>query len=568
MQNAPVMRVRSRLSSACRLSALAGLFALHACGGGQSSPAPSSQNLRTQGALVPVTIRIDMPPATSSLKRRPAYLSQGTQSITISVNGGTPVAQNLTPAGGNCSTPSFSAGPVCTLITSAPVGSDTFTFVTYDQTNGAGNKLSQNTVMQQIVAGQLNAVSVTLEGIPVTVLIAALPNQSDVTQQSAMSYTITGTTPVYFLVEALDADADVIVGVGTPTLTVTGGSQLSVTTVANNPNEFALTPAVGSSSATLSALATGVDGGTANAAASFTLQLTGPGTSIEFPLSAPSSPWAITSGPDGNLWFTEVTGNKIGKITTSGTITTYSVLTSESAPFGITAGPDGNLWFSENGADRIGKITTSGTVTEYPIASRPGGVTSGPDGNIWFAANGAVGYVTTAGQAHQFSIDSGSGDASNITTGPDGNLWFTALNISTSPATGEIGKINTAGTSETEYTLPAGSSAAGITVGPDGNLWFCDQGANKIGKITTAGVITEYPISGSEPNGIVLGPNGNLWFAAEGSSQIGQITTAGVATLYSTVTPMASPVGIAVGSDGNIWFTEWSSAGKIGKLLP
>jgi streptogramin lyase len=40
----------------------------------------------------------------------------------------------------------------------------------------------------------------------------------------------------------------------------------------------------------------------------------------------------------------------------------------------------------------------------------------------------------------------------------------------------------------------AGSSPTSITVGPDGALWFTEQTGNKIGRITTAGVITEYPI--------------------------------------------------------------------------
>ena len=37
---------------------------------------------------------------------------------------------------------------------------------------------------------------------------------------------------------------------------------------------------------------------------------------------------------------------------------------------------------------------------------------------------------------------------------------------------------------------------------------------NKIGQITTAGVITEFPIptASSGPYGIAAGPDGNLWF--------------------------------------------------------
>jgi streptogramin lyase len=72
----------------------------------------------------------------------------------------------------------------------------------------------------------------------------------------------------------------------------------------------------------------------------------------------------ITVGPDGNLWFTETKG-RIGKISTTGTITEYSGGLPESvSPAGITTGPDGKLWFSEGNSNKIGTITTSGTITE------------------------------------------------------------------------------------------------------------------------------------------------------------------------------------------------------------
>lgn len=88
----------------------------------------------------------------------------------------------------------------------------------------------------------------------------------------------------------------------------------------------------------------------------------------------------ITSGPDGNLWFTE--NNKIGKITPSGVITKFSV-TNESFPTGITSGLDGNLWFVE--ANNIGRITTSGGITEFPLplaGDFPTDIASGFDGNL------------------------------------------------------------------------------------------------------------------------------------------------------------------------------------------
>ncbi|HKF38664.1 MAG TPA: hypothetical protein VKB35_17340, partial [Ktedonobacteraceae bacterium] len=45
----------------------------------------------------------------------------------------------------------------------------------------------------------------------------------------------------------------------------------------------------------------------------------------EFPLpAANSSPTAITAGPDGNLWFIEPDGNKIGRITPGGATSGFS----------------------------------------------------------------------------------------------------------------------------------------------------------------------------------------------------------------------------------------------------
>ena len=69
---------------------------------------------------------------------------------------------------------------------------------------------------------------------------------------------------------------------------------------------------------------------------------------------------AITAGLDGNLWFTEPYGNRIGKISpVTGTVTDYATPTDYVYPYGIIGGPDGNLWFTEQSGNRIGKISSS-----------------------------------------------------------------------------------------------------------------------------------------------------------------------------------------------------------------
>jgi virginiamycin B lyase len=156
------------------------------------------------------------------------------------------------------------------------------------------------------------------------------------------------------------------------------------------------------------------------------------------------------------------------------------------------------------------------------------------------------------------------GSPNYIAAGPDGAIWFT------DSAYGEIGRITTAG-AVTEYATPTpNSSPQGITSGPDGAIWFVEEGANNVGRITSSGAIMEYeiptPISG--PMGITAGPDGALWFTEyEGGvgGKIGRITTAGAITEYATPTLNSGPYGIASGPDGAIWFVE-CGAEKIGRI--
>jgi streptogramin lyase len=305
-----------------------------------------------------------------------------------------------------------------------------------------------------------------------------------------------------------------------------------------------------------------------NATTAEIAKITTSGTITEYSLPKERSVGGITTGPDGNVWFTEYneTGaGKIGKITSSGTITEYSLPEGSQVPEGITAAPgrENALWFTVRG--KIGKITTSGSVTEYPLpeGSYPKNITAGPDGNLWFTgfvgtvSNGRVGKITPSGTVAEYSLPEGS-RPEGITAGPDGNLWFAEL------GTGKIGKITTSGTI-TEYAQPAGSEPAGITAGPDNNLWFTDRATQKIGKILLAAETQEYSLpSGDQPEQVTDGPDGNLWFTDWSTSKIGKATATGVVTEYA-LPKESAPYGIVTGPDGNLWFTETGS-NKIGKI--
>lgn len=83
------------------------------------------------------------------------------------------------------------------------------------------------------------------------------------------------------------------------------------------------------------------------------------GIITEFPFSSANilTSDTIITGPDGNLWFTERQGNKIGRISPSGTVTEFPLPSGHSGPNGITVGPDGTLWFTQDSGN-IGRITS------------------------------------------------------------------------------------------------------------------------------------------------------------------------------------------------------------------
>jgi streptogramin lyase len=287
-------------------------------------------------------------------------------------------------------------------------------------------------------------------------------------------------------------------------------------------------------------------------------------TSLQFTeYSAPvaSTPYGITAGPDGKMWFTDEGTGKIGKVTSGGTITEYA--SGRNNPRGIATGSDGNLWFAEWPGKYVARMTTSGTVSAYALAhSMPSisGTAAGPDNNLWFlegSTNSTIDKVSTSGTVlGEYKIGAACWYGPGITSGPDGNLWFTCNKQA-------LGKITTSGT-VTEYTLPHSESyPEGITAGPDGNLWFTESVGNRIGKITTSGTITEYSLpAGSQPRGIAAGSDGNLWFTDYGSSKIGRITTSGTITEYG-MDSGSRPLGIAAGPEGTIWYADYGTSNVV-----
>jgi streptogramin lyase len=295
----------------------------------------------------------------------------------------------------------------------------------------------------------------------------------------------------------------------------------------------------------------------------FVLLLASAQTIAEFPVSG--QPYGIALGPDGNIWFTERLGNRIGRITPNGVISEFAIPTPGSEPMSIAVGPDGNLWFTETAAGKIGRITSDGRViNEFPVTApitiHPIDITAGPDGNLWFTTQEWIVRMSIDGQITLFGTNYGA--SGTIASGPDGNLWFTA----NSENGWKICRITPSGVN-TPFYGPYGeiSDLGRIAAGPDGSLWF--TGNNWVGRITVTGVITLFAAP-ARSGGILAGQDGTLWVVDPIENRLAQITTDGVvAAEFPIPTPGSGPVALALGRDGSIWFTE-ALTNKIGRLSP
>jgi virginiamycin B lyase len=286
-----------------------------------------------------------------------------------------------------------------------------------------------------------------------------------------------------------------------------------------------------------------------------------PITIAAFPTpTASAGPESITVGPDGNLWFTEVTANKIGRITPAGVITEFAVPTANAAPNAITAGPDGQLWFTEHGTNDVASISTNGAFGgPYSLSpgSGPAGIAS-QGGDLWVTEDRTdqIAKVTTAGVVSQNNILQ---EPEGIAAGSDGRLWFTE------PGVNQIGDMTTAGTNSA-LPVPGGSGLLShIVSGPDGALWFGEQQASPIvERLTTTAVFSAFPLPASSPVGVEVigdGPDGQLWMAGGGS--LTSLTTAGAFNTFGGVLPSGDTVtGVAGGPIGadDLWLSDGTAS--------
>jgi hypothetical protein len=573
-------------------------------GNGIAAPAATATPAASAGTLS-ITIVVPANTTTSATTRTPKYVSPSTQSVSISLSGGTtPLAvANLSASTPGCT--AVTAGLSCTLTATAPAGNDTFVVTAYDGTNGTGNRLSTASVASAVTANATTRLPLTLNGIVATVVVT-LGSTSPVAAGVAASVSV--------IVTAFDSSQHMIVGPGTfdTPVTLSDNDPTTATMLAGAPGTApakTIQVAAPGTSVTLnysgnsmgSATITPSVGSTVGTPATFTPY----GASVAtYSSGGVSDAQAIARGPNGDVWmggydgsFADFAAN--GRFSHSGDAPgNFKTMTAGSGSYAIVYGSDHNGIFTFGGIDTSGSAH-AGTTQESPPTcivaqgSQTCGYISGmattPDGNVWFSDNdGYIGVVTPLLQLYEYDPSTLSGwtepggvttNPTSIAVGPDGALYV-GDNYST------VERFVISGTMISSVTAVNNQSSCidavnALTTGPDGKIWFADSCGN-IGVVPTGASFTQANVMAwSVPQfGFSLSSltaNGNLLVGSNYGSVVYALDITGVT---ATVGPNVAEIpvignntsnysqitAIATGGDNNVWASISEDCGDSSAL--
>ncbi|HTA39062.1 MAG TPA: hypothetical protein VK760_08305, partial [Candidatus Acidoferrales bacterium] len=453
------------------------IASLAACGSGGLPVAPSALGnadvASRQIGKGHVELRVVVPRRHG--RRGAHYISPATRSLAITIVSSKGVTTHhnvdLTPATNPHCT---SAG--CTIAFSVALGSFTFKLSAFDglldaSGNPTGKLLSADlAVPVTIKSGRTNTIRVTLDGIPKTVALVPSP-KGEMTgggQAFGLSkcYSHTpGQQTQAVTVLGVDADGNFILNAGAPASSLTSDDAVRLAVSASSPaspGTYLLSDPTGT--------------------------LPAPHSAVH--LTAKVTPAAASGGAAVTEVFTVTFDAAI-----CGVFTRFPVPTDSSFPYSITNGSDGAMWFTEFGANKIGRITTSGTITEIATSGTPYSIAAGPQNTIWFTqcSSNQVGQISTSGgTVYESHVPTANAGLFNITSDPHGGYpWFTET-LANDIATLRPSGFGIPLVRETPVTTSS-ARPYGITGGPDGAIWFTEQAGNNIGR-DSSGTITEFPV--------------------------------------------------------------------------
>ena len=222
-------------------------------------------------------------------------------------------------------------------------------------------------------------------------------------------------------------------------------------------------------------------------------------------------------------------------------------------------GPDGNIYVSVMSGNKVARFDTKTHAFiewEMPPGHRPHGLLVDRQGMVWTTGNGngTIGRLDPAtGKVTEFKTSSTrTGPHTLVITNDGATIWFTMQ------STSKIGALDTKSGTIREWQTSGGPY--GLALDKAGNVWFCRMGDDKLGKLDAkTGLLSELDTGrGSMPRRIAMAPDGMLWVALYGNGKLAKVDPAApkVVKEYQLPAGNAGPYAVAVDGGGLVWVNE------------
>ena len=241
------------------------------------------------------------------------------------------------------------------------------------------------------------------------------------------------------------------------------------------------------------------------------------GKITEWPVPTPRFARDPAPGPDGSIYISVMTGNKVARFDPKTQTFKEWDMPPNHRPHGLLVDKQGIVWTTGNGNGTIGRLDPGpGRVTEYQTPSRGGG-------------------------PHTLVITD------------DGVIWFTLQGGN------KIGRLDTKSSGQiTEYRTSGGPY--GLTLDKSGNVWFCRMGDDKLGRLDPkTGQMSELSTGGgSQPRRIATAPDGMLWVTLYGNGRLAKVDPGAIKVVREYQLPAGNAGAYAVTVDGGglVWVNE------------
>ncbi|MEJ8653528.1 hypothetical protein WKI65_37150 [Streptomyces sp. MS1.AVA.3] len=153
-----------------------------------------------------------------------------------------------------------------------------------------------------------------------------------------------------------------------------------------------------------------------------------------------SQPIYLARGPRCAMFFTELTGSRVGRVDANGVVREYATPTPDSRPIAIAAGRHGHMWFTEEAGAAYAELDPlTGRITEHRTdveGAKLAGLAFDCFGNLWVQYNqpGLIDRVRPDLTTSRYTLPTTVPVGHRIISGPDGSMWFSGNWLSTSSA--------------------------------------------------------------------------------------------------------------------------------------